>query len=71
VEITVKEIPSAFERAQFGYGHFPVDIKCRGVVEGDWPYKPDVCPTDAWGGQGVWLNAGSVLACRGCGLDCT
>jgi hypothetical protein len=42
----------------------------RLVVAGDWPAtRPEECEhTERWG---VWLAGGALLACPGCGLDCT
>jgi hypothetical protein len=45
-------------------------IHGRLALEGDWPAaRPEECEhTEPWG---VWLAGGAVLACPGCGLDCT
>ena len=70
IETAVKDIPSAFVRAEFGYGHFPGHG--REVVDApemNWPHTPETCPTDEVITR--WIRADTVLVCTGCGLDCT
>jgi hypothetical protein len=67
----VADLPDPTERALFGYGHFPYDIKHRKVITvpgREWPYTPDTCHTDEHAGE--WLNP-YVLVCTGCGMDFT
>lgn len=70
VEMAVADIPSVFDRAMLGYGHFPspggrpvLDVPGRA-----WPYTPETCPTDDC--EGEWIDP-QHLVCTGCGLDCT
>ena len=65
----IKDIPDAFLRAQFGYGHSPLDIKTRQVQSGDYPCSPQTCLTEYYGAK--WINNGTILVCLGYGLDCT
>lgn len=70
VETRVGDLPSATTRAEFGYGHFPAHIIDRGVAPGVWPFTPDTCEL-ADDPYGIWVENDTILACQGCGLDCT
>ena len=42
----------------------------RLALAGDWPAaRPEEC--EYYERSGVWLADGEILACPGCGLDCT
>jgi hypothetical protein len=62
----IKDIPSSFLRALFGYGH--LFSHGREVLPGEWRFTPETCPTSRFGG--TWIDR-KRLACAGCGLDCT
>lgn len=70
VEMKIRDVPSAFLRAEFGVGHFPghnrqvVDVPDR-----TFPFTPDTCLVDLH--KGEWINNGTILVCTGCGLDST
>jgi hypothetical protein len=71
-EIAIKDIPSAFERALHGYGHFPGHG--RQVVDApemNWPHTPVTCPTDEVINRWLFAGTDEVLVCMGCGLDVT
>jgi hypothetical protein len=69
-ETMIKDLPSSFLRAEFGFGHFPWDVTNREIHQGIGMYDPETC-LEADNTKGVWINFGENLVCQGCGLDFT
>lgn len=69
-DMKIKDIKNLGLRAMFGLGHMPWHIESREVYPDGRPYSPQDCLV-ADDPTGEWINGGSNLVCRGCGIDCT
>jgi hypothetical protein len=58
--------------AAFGIGHLPGHADGgRKVQPGNWPCTPRTCTAAGDPLATTWNDDGTILACNGCGLDCT
>lgn len=72
VPTKLEDLPTASDRAMFGYGHFqpfsrPVNERPDGV---NWPYTPNMCLVADQHTNWVWVDS-EHLSCPGCGIDGT
>lgn len=70
-DMKVRDVPYP-DSVLFGIGHDPAyKTERREVQPGDWPFTPEGCQKAGEITANTWNDEGTVLACNGCGLDCT